>query len=90
MKSKIIPFIVFAISFIYYSILSSKVYTWLFASGDSGDWLAASNWWIVPQPYGSPLYISLGHFLDLFGGDLVVKMTILLSCLPAAITVMLV
>ncbi len=90
MKNNIIPFIIFAASFIYYSILSSKVYTWLFASGDSGDWLAASNWWIVPQPYGSPLYISLGHFLDLFGGDLVVKMTILLSCLPAAITIMLV
>jgi len=90
MKNKIISFAIFAVSFIYYSILSAKQYTWLFASGDSGDWLASSNWWIVPQPYGSPLYISLGHFLNLFGGDLVVKMTVLLSCLPAAITVMLV
>ena len=90
MKSKIIPAIIFAISFIYYSLLSAKQFTWLFASGDSGDWLTASNWWIVPQPYGSPLYITLGHFLDLFGGDLVIKMTILLSCLPAAVTVMLV
>jgi hypothetical protein len=71
-------------------LLSAKEYTWLFASGDSGDWLAASNWWIVPQPYGSPLYIVLGHFLDLFPGDLVIKMTIMLSCLPAAITVTLV
>lgn len=81
---------IFIFSFCYYSLMSAKEFTWLFASGDSGDWLAASNWWIVPQPYGSPLYISLGHFLDLFGGDLVVKMTILLSCLPAAITVALV
>ena len=84
------PFIIFALSFIYYSLLSAKEYTWLFASGDSGDWLAASNWWIVPQPYGSPLYITLGHFLNLFPGDLVIKMTVMLSCLPAAITVMLV
>lgn len=89
-KGKKMPLAIFALSFFYYSMLSSKTFTWLFASGDSGDWLAASNWWIVPQPYGSPLYISLGHFIDLFPGDLVIKMTILLSCLPAAITVMLV
>ena len=90
MKNRIVPTIIFLFSFVYYSLLSAKQYTMLFASGDSGDWLAASNWWIVPQPYGSPLYITLGHFLDLFPGDLVIKMTILLSCLPAAITVMLV
>jgi len=70
--------------------LSSKVYTWLFVSGDSGDWLTASSMWIVPQPYGSPLYILSGHFLNLFPGDLVIKMTIILSCLPAAVTVTLV
>jgi len=81
---------VFLFSFIFYSLMAAKEYTWLFASGDSGDWLAASNMWLVPQPYGSPLYITLGHFLDMFGGDLVVKMTIILSCLPAAVTVMLV
>jgi len=89
-KDRVIPFIIFAFSFTYYSFMSAKEYTWLFASGDSGDWLAASNWWIVPQPYGSPLYITLGHFLNLFPGDLVIKMTVILSCLPAAITVMLV
>jgi len=77
-------------AFAYYYALSSKIYTWIFVSGDSGDWLAASNWWFAPQPYGSPLYITLGHFLNLFPGDLVVKMTVLLSCLPAAITVALV
>lgn len=90
MQDKLKAPAIFAGSFVYYCLLSAKQYTWLFASGDSGDWLAASNWWIVPQPYGSPLYITLGHFINLFPGDLVVKMTILLSCLPAAITVMLV
>ena len=84
------PLLVFVSSFAYYILLSAKQFTWIFASGDSGDWLAASNMWFVPQPYGSPLYISLGHFLDLFGGDLVIKMTVILSCLPAAITVTLV
>lgn len=76
-----------ALSFAYYSLLSSKTYTWLFASGDSGDWLACFQQWLVPQPYGSPLYIALGQFLNIFPGDLVIKSTILLSCLPAAITV---
>jgi hypothetical protein len=89
-QNRLIAIALFVFSFGYYSLMSAKEYTWLFASGDSGDWLAASNWWIVPQPYGSPLYISLGHLLDLLPGDLVVKMTILLSCLPAAVTVALV
>lgn len=93
MKSRIrhwTPAIIGFIAILYYAALSCKTYTWLFASGDSGDWLAASNWWIVPQPFGSPLYISLGHFLNLWLGDLVIKMTLLLSVLPAAITVLLV
>lgn len=79
-----------SLAFIYYTLLSSKSFTWIFVSGDSGDWLAASNIWMVPQPLGSPLYISLGHFLNLFPGDLVVKMTLVLSALPAAITVALI
>ena len=72
---------------VYYSLMSAKTYTWIFVSGDSGDWLASSTWWMVPQPMGSPLYILLGRFLNVFPGDLVVKMTILLSCLPGAVTV---
>jgi len=84
------PALVFIISFAYYCILSAKQFTWLFASGDSGDWLAASNLWIVPQPYGSPLYITLGHLVDLLPGSLPINMTVLLSCLPAAVTVTLV
>ena len=85
-----IPALVFIFSFAYYCILAAKQYTWLFASGDSGDWLAASNLWIVPQPYGSPLYITLGHLIDLLPGSLPINMTVLLSCLPAAVTVTLV
>lgn len=82
-----IPVMLFVLAFAYYSILSAKVWTWTFVSFDSGDWLAASSMWFVPQPYGSPLYITLGHFLNLFPGDLVVKMTLILSCIPAAVTV---
>lgn len=89
-KQRYIPYIIGLLAFIYYAVLSSRSFTWLFVSGDSGDWLGASIDWFVPQPLGSPLFILLGHFLNLFPGDLVIKMTILLSCLPAAITVMLV
>ena len=85
--TRLIPYLLILIALIYYSILSSKTYTWVFVSADSGDWLAASQMWFVPQPLGSPLFILMGQFLNLFPGDLVVKMTILLSCLPAAITV---
>lgn len=44
---------------------------------------------MVPQPWGSPLYISLGHLLNWVVGpnsDLVPVMTIFLSVVPAAIT----
>jgi len=84
---KYIPWLLILVSFVYYSALSAKEFTWIFVSADAGDWLAASQMWFVPQPLGSPLFILLGHFLNLFPGDLVIKMTILLSCLPAAITV---
>ena len=39
---------------------------------------------------GSPLYVFLGHFLNLFPGDLALKMALVLSSLPAAITVVMV
>lgn len=85
-----LPVIVFILSFAYFCILAAKQYTWLFVSQDSGDWLAASTMWFVPQPVGSPLYILCGHFLNLFGGSLPLKMTIVLNCLPSAVTVSLV
>ena len=84
------PLVLFLVAVLYYAALCAKEYTWVFISSDSGDWLAASNWWLVPQPYGSPLYIMLGHFLNAFPGDLAIKMTIALSVIPSAVTVLLV
>ncbi len=84
---RLIPWLIFAVAAIYYFVLSSKGFTWAFVSGDSGDWLAASTWWMIPQPLGSPLYIILGHFLNSFPGDLVIKMTVCLSVIPSAITI---
>jgi len=74
----------------YYVSLSCFRYTWIFASGDSGDWLASTKIWFVPQPFGSPLYITLAHAIGLIGGNLAKNMTFWLSCLPSAITIALV
>ena len=81
------PIMLFILAALFYGVLCAKEYTWVFMSSDSGDWLAASTAWMVPQPYGSPLYILLGRFLSICPGDLVLKMTILLSILPSAVTV---
>jgi uncharacterized membrane protein len=79
------------LAFVYLFALASRQWTWVFVSGDSGDWLASSLTWMVPQPYGSPLYILLGHLVNLLPvGNLVWNMTLLLSVVPAAITVSLV
>lgn len=85
--TKLKALIITMVAFNYYLLLAAKQYTWIFASGDSGDWLTSSTLWIVPQPYGSPLYISLGHLVNLLPGNLATNMTVLLSVLPAAITV---
>jgi hypothetical protein len=80
--------IVGVIAFLYYLLLFSKQHTFLFFSGDSSDWLASSIWWMVPQPYGSPLFITLGHLINsipIF--SLVVRMTIFMDVIPASITV---
>lgn len=80
--------IVLFVSFVYYFILCAKTYSWLFVSSDSGDWLAASIIWFTPQPYGSPLYILLGHLVNLvFPHNLPLAMTVILSVIPASITV---
>ena len=81
------PYIVLVVAFSYLAVLSSKTYTWLFASEDAADWLTASHVWITPQPLGSPVYILLGHIADLLPGSDVLAMTIFLSVLPSAITV---
>lgn len=50
--------ILFTLSGLYYYLLSAKIWTWMFVTGDSGDWLLFCNEWAVPQPFGSPLFIS--------------------------------
>ncbi len=75
------------VSAAYYSVLSAKQFTWVFGSGDSGDFLAAAKSWLPPQPFGNPFYVLLGHLLDALPGDLVVKMTVVGSCLASAVTV---
>lgn len=74
----------------YYFILSCKEYTWVFMSGDSGDWLAQARIWFLPQPYGAPVYIMLAKAVNLIGGDLAKNMVFYLSCLPSAISVILI
>lgn len=77
-------------SFGYYYLLCAKNYSWMFASFDSGDWLASSQIWMTPQPYGSPLYILLGHGVNEMvccSCELPLAMTMMLSVLPASITV---
>lgn len=81
---------VFLTALIYYLALCAKDWTWVFISGDSGDWLTAANWWIVPQPYGSPLWIVLCKLVGFLPGSQPLNLTILLSVLPGAITVTLV
>lgn len=81
---------IFLVAFIYYCALSSTQFTWVFGSGDSGGWLASALTWVPPQPLGNPLYVLFGHLMATLPGDLVAEMTILGSCLPSAVTVVLV
>jgi hypothetical protein len=78
----------FALS--YYFVLSCKNYTWIFMSGDSADWLAQARLWFLPQPYGAPIFIMLAKAINLIGGNLAKNMVFYLSCLPSAISVVLV
>jgi hypothetical protein len=87
MKAKLLAIAVFLTSFAYYILLACKEYTWVFGGGDAGDWLAQAKIWFLPQPYGSPLYILAAKLVGLMHGNLALNMTILLSCLPAAIAV---
>lgn len=76
------------LAFFYYLALCAKSWTWVFTSSDSGDWIASSIWWFNSQPYGSPLYVLLGHLMNwLFPDHLVLALTIGLSVVPASITV---
>jgi len=89
-RHRFIALTVFASSFVYYGLLSAREYTWVFASGDSGDWLASANMWFVPQAFGSPLYIALAKIPGALPFNLPITMALVLSAIPAAVTVMLV
>ncbi len=81
------PIILGLIALVYYLVLCAKTATWVFTGTDNGDWMAAAVTWMVPQPYGSPLYIVLCRVLYYIPGDLALKLTIGLSVIPAAITI---
>lgn len=81
---------VFILSTAYYSLLATKQWSWIFTGQDTGDWLAAASSLVTPQPYGSPLYVLLARLIHIIGLNPEVWLPILLSCIPAAITVALV
>ena len=74
----------------YYFICACKEFTWVFMSGDSADWLASARIWFLPQPFGAPTYIMLAKLINLFPGDLATNMVFFGSCLPGAISVVMV
>ena len=90
MKDKLEPVLIFIAATFYYSLLSAFRYTWLFGSGDSGDWLASAKVWFVPQPFGSPLYISVAKLVGLLPGNLEWNMTFWLSIIPASLAIVLI
>lgn len=73
---------------VYYYALYSRIFTWIYTTGDAGDWLTQLRWWMVPHAFGKPLYILGIKVTGLvpFGTD-IDKITIGLSVIPAAITV---
>jgi len=77
--ARYMPWLLGVCAFIYLGLLAVKSYSGVFTSTDSADFLMASTVWAIPQTYGYPLYILLGHFLNLFPGDLAAKMTVILS-----------
>jgi len=88
-KRYLIPLIIGIVALAYYTLLCAKGYTWVFVSGDSGDWLATANWWMVPQPYGSPLWIALCRLFGMIPGNQAFNITFILSVVPATVTVVL-
>lgn len=83
-----LPILLTIIGFVYYFSMYARELTWIYTTSDSTDWLTQLRWWIVPQAYGKPLFISLIHLVSYipFGTD-VDKITIFLVIIPAAITV---
>lgn len=86
-RERFAPWIIGIASLIYYALLCARDWTWVFVSGDSGDWLATANWWMVPQPYGSPLYIILCRIVGFLPGNTPFNVAWFLSAVPAAVSV---
>lgn len=77
-------------SFVYLLCLAVYSYSWALNSTDSGGWLAATEQWMVPQPYGAPLYILLGHALNFLSPlSTAANLSVFLSVIPATITILL-
>jgi len=88
LKTNWIPLALFGGSLGYYYALSSKIFTWIYTSGDAGDWLVQTNWWMVPQCFGKPLYITLIHLTNYIPiANDAFRITFLLSVIPGAIMV---
>lgn len=82
-----LPIIITLVSFTYYYLLHSRIFTWIYVSGDAGDWLQQMYWWTVPHVMGKPLYIWLIRALSYLPFNDIELATIGLSVIPGAITV---
>lgn len=87
--TKLIPVGLFVFAISYYYLLSAKLLTWVYTSGDAGDWLVLTNWWHVPHQWGKPLIVLYIRLLAWIPGDDVIKTTVALAIIPGAITVVL-
>ena len=84
---KLIPWVLGIASGVYYYLLSAKIFTWVYLSVDAGEWLSLLHWWYVPHRFGKPLIILLSRGVGVFPGDDVLKLTVAMAIIPAAITV---
>lgn len=82
----IVPLSLLLVSGTYYYLLSSKILTWMFVSGDAGDWLIQLRWWMVPHTFGKPIYILMIHALAPLPFNDIAKLTAI-SIASGAITV---
>lgn len=89
-NDKWIPYALFGGALGYYYALSSKIFTWIYVSGDAGDWLLHTNWWLVSHPFGKPLYTAAIHALNVLPLDPIIRITFFLSVIPGAIIIALV
>lgn len=83
-----IPSILTIVSGLYYYTLSSKIFTWVYVSGDAGDWLQQLHWWTVPHTFGKPLVTAIIHGLAYLPVENdAALLAVGLAVIPGAITV---